>query len=155
MKSNIFKHTPNYGQFYVQDPVHYDYESTARLTREDIDLGFYVGEGMITVFVISQYSEIPIEVEVMAEPPTVDDFSKWDRVVEGSLTLKSGHLALVGCPDGPEYGTFGKIDLAPGSYAVRVYYGGQDTVQENGDTLDFYKLEIWPCSEFQARFLKP
>jgi hypothetical protein len=63
--------------------------------------------------------DVPIAVEVNDQPPCTD-LDQWDHVTEASLDLPSGRLEIHEC-------TGGSIDIlpvAPGSYRVRVYYGG-------------------------------
>lgn len=139
-----FVHSPGYGQFYLQDPVQYDFLATASFTKSDIDRKFHVGKGILTVFVISQFSEIPIEVETVAGQPPVTNGEQWDWIIECSLEVGSHSMVLAGCPDGPEFGRFGTIPVNPGRYRVRVYYGGQDTTDDGGGSKDFYRIETWP-----------
>jgi hypothetical protein len=154
METHRFVHSPGYGQFYLQDPVHYDVTATSTFSKEDIERGFHVGAGILSVFVISQWTEIPIEAQVFPDPPPVDGVSQWDRIIECSLEVRSDYLALAGCPDGPQYGTFGRISVAPGHYGVRVHYGGQDTTDDKGETADFYLIQIWPSQPFESRVRK-
>jgi hypothetical protein len=144
MDTYTFKHSPGYGQFYIMDPIHYDAEATAKFSRADIDRGFHVGAGILSVFVVSQWTEIPIEVQVFSDPPSREEEPKWYRIIQGSLELKSDCLVLAGCPDGPQYGTFGRMPLKPGQYGVRVHYGGQNTTDDQGETADFYLIQVWP-----------
>jgi hypothetical protein len=144
MDAYSFRHSPGYGQFYIQDPIHYDVEATAKFTKEDFELGFHLGDGILSVFVVSQGTEIPVEVQAFSEPPPREEAPKWDRFIESSLALKSDCLVLAGCPDGPQYGTFGRIPVAPGHYNVRIYYGGQDTTDDRGETADYYLIQVWP-----------
>lgn len=144
MTAYSFMHCPGYGQFYLQDPVHYDTRATASFTKADVDQRFHVGRGIVTVFVISQGSELPIDVETLPVQAPVSADDQWDWIVECSLEARSDCLVLAGCPDGPEYGRFGTIPVKPGHHGVRVYYGGLHTTDEHGDSKDFYRIEIWP-----------
>lgn len=149
-----FVHSPGYGQFYLQDPVHYDFLATASFTKSDIDRKFHVGKGILTVFVISQFSEIPIVVETVATHPPVTEAEQWDWIIECSLEVESTSMVLAGCPDGPEYGRFGTIPVDPGHYVVRVYYGGQDSTDEQGGSKDFYRIEIRSGEPMQGVVVK-
>ena len=82
------------------------------------------------------------------------NFDSWDRVVELSLNVSSGQIALVGCPDGPEYGAFHVAKIDPGFYRVRVYSGGQNSVSDDGNTKDHYLIEIWSQPSSEQAILK-
>ena len=147
-------HSPCYGQFYLQDPIEYDNLATAGFTKDDVDRKFHVGKGIVTVFVISQGSDIPIVMESVPVQLPVTDSEQWDWIIECSLEAGSGSLVLAGCPDGPEYGRFGTIPVSVGHYGVRVYYGGQDTTDEKGCSKDFYRIEIWPSVPIPGHVVK-
>jgi len=150
-------HEPSYGQFYLQDPHHFDGMATAGFTGEDLARRFHCGAGIITVFVVSEFSPITIEVEIMEGPSHQLSTAGWDRIVECPLKVSSSSIVCAACPDGPEYGTFGTLPCMPGNYAVRIHYGGQHTHQDDGHTSDFYRIELWKSPPFQARelFLRP
>ncbi len=154
MTTYSFVHSPGYGQFYLQDPVEYDNLATAGFTKADVDRKFHVGKGIVTVFVISQGSEIPIMVESVPAQPSLKDSEQWDWIIECSLESGSGFLVLAGCPDGPEFGRFGTIFVTPGYYGVRVHYGGQDTTDEQGCSKDFYRIQIWPSGPIPGVVVK-
>jgi hypothetical protein len=93
---------------------------------------------------------VPVEVEVIDRQPGAD-LSGWDHVTEVSLDLPSGRLELHEC-------TGGSIDIlpvAPGSYRVRVYYGGLGTLSEDGlEGDDHYRVELWPAPASELTVLK-
>lgn len=154
MTTYSFVHSPGYGQFYLQDPIEYDNLATAGFTKDDVDRKFHVGKGIVTVFVISQGSDIPIVVESVPAQPPVTDSEQWDWIVECSLEAGSGSLVLAGCPDGPEYGRFGTIPVSVGHYGVRIYYGGQNSTDQQGCSKDFYRIEIWPSGPIPGSVIK-
>jgi len=90
----------------------------------------------------ARYDDVPVVVEVVSQPP-VDEPQGWDQVVEASLELPSGKLAIDGCLS-YEPTTSPHIELAPGTYRVRVYYAGQNTVDE-----DWYRVVLWPQSPYE------
>lgn len=144
-------HTPAYGQFYLQDPEEYDAMATAQFTQGDFNRRFHCGEGIITIFVTSEFSPVSIECELLPGQPENLSASGWDRIVECTVRLKSSSLVLAGCPDGPQYGRFGEISCNPGVYGARIYYGGQTIVHNDGSTGDFYRIELWRSEPFEAR----
>jgi hypothetical protein len=151
----ILKHVPGYGQFYIQDPRDYEAELGTNFEQAIGSTRLYCGEGQLAVFVVSEYTELPITVDFHPKPPPSDASAKWDRVVECSLDIASGHIVFAGCPDGPIYGKFGEIVVRPGRYRIRVHYGGQSTVQLDGSSSDFYLVQIWPSDKNGIVVLKP
>ncbi len=145
------KHTPGYFQFYVQDPEHFVNKYT---TDKDVARRYMVSEGMVAVFVISEFTEIAIDLELFSTTPIEQDFAAWDKVVEFPLLVRSKEIVLCGCPDGPRYGRFAAVDVTPGSYRLRVSYGGQDTRQIDGSSADFYRVQLWPDTDKSVRLLK-
>ncbi|MDQ7826232.1 MAG: hypothetical protein RDV48_25745 [Candidatus Eremiobacteraeota bacterium] len=148
-------HTPAYGQFYLQDPVHYDEMATARFTERDFSRRFHCGQGIVSIFVISEFSPISVEVELLPGPPEHLFTPGWDRIIECTVSIKSSSFVLAGCPDGPHYGRFGEIPCTPGEYAARVFYGGQTAFHHDGSTGDFYRIELWRSEPFEAREIFP
>jgi len=95
---------------------------------------------------------VPVELRVEAEEPAtaLDDY---DHVAEASIDIPSGRLVIAGnsdyWPDAP------RIDLAPGSYRVRVLYRGLATVSDDGLAGDdSYALVLWPGQPAPVRVLK-
>lgn len=96
---------------------------------------------------------VPLEVELRDQAPT-NDLAGWDRVVEASLSLPSGVLVLHGptdyLPDAPH------LPLPPGTYRVRAYFGGLDTLSPDGlEGADHYKVALWPGEEQEPTVLLP
>jgi hypothetical protein len=152
LKFTIF-HTPNYFQFYIQDRQSVD--DLQGNHYEMLKNGFGCGEGIILVSVSSEYSQIPITVEFDHNAPEPHDFAKWDRVIECSLAIQSEDIVFVGCPGGPDTDCFCALETGPGHYRLRIYYGGQDTLQLDGETNDYYRVQIWPGEQQDSRVLKP
>ncbi|MGJ8663453.1 MAG: hypothetical protein ACSHWU_07375 [Marinicella sp.] len=138
-----FLHTPQYFQFYLQDLA--NYERNFSLSDEDLKRRYCYAEGVVTILVLSEFSEIPIELEYLNTPPPLNS-KGWDRIVECPLHSKSGSIGLVGCVEIPKNDWFGKIEAPPGDYVVRIHYGGQDSMQADGSSKDFYLLQVWPGS---------
>lgn len=136
---------PEYFQFYVQDPEDIDYWELG-VGGEAQERRFSHSRKIIAVVVVSEYSPITIDASYYRTEPPKDD-GKWDLIRQVSLMTDSGKIVVCSCPDGPEYGQLDEFYVSPGEYQVRIYYGGQDTVKPDSASEDFYKVEIWPCSE--------
>jgi hypothetical protein len=86
---------------------------------------------------------VPLDVEIQAAAPDPDEFAGWDHVVEAGLDLPSGCILIRGATDGLAVGR--PIDVVPGIYRVRVYYGGISTVSEDRlEGEDHYRVALWP-----------
>ena len=148
-------HEPQYFQFFIQDPASdmtiLEAQSTYRILERQ---RFYCGGGLAIVRVVSEFTRIPVAVEFDNGQPEAADFEKWDRIIECSIEVNSGEIAFVGCPDGPIHGKFGSLMVIPGRYRLRVYFGGQDVSQDDGETGDFYLIQVWPSEEINSVVIK-
>lgn len=136
-----FHHEPSYFQFYVRDygcAVDVD----ADFSDELIDHGFAVRSRLVAIGTVSDFSEIPVTVVVSLGDLGADGSTSWDRLAECSVECGSGSLVLEGCTGGE----FGRIDLEPGRYRLRIHWGGQGTVKPDGQSEDYYLLQLWPSS---------
>jgi len=148
-------HEPQYFQFFIQDPAADTDLLVSKSTYGDLKLRrFACGNGITIVRVRSEYTRIPIAVEFDADGLAREDFGKWDHVVECSLETRTKEIVFAGCPDGPIHGAFGTLAVAPGRYRLRIHYGGQNTVQPDGETGDFYLVQVWPSNESDSEILK-
>jgi len=105
--------------------------------------------GVIAILAASQMS-VPVDMQVLTKPPK-EYFSKWDAVVESGIVVPSGVLFLVGSGSTDEFGE--RMEVAPGCYGVRVYYGGQSAL-EDLEGNDYYKIVLWPLFQYSVRVLK-
>jgi hypothetical protein len=85
---------------------------------------------------------VPVRVEFFNTQPD-EQCMGWDHVAEASLYVPSGRIVIAGCTDYfPEARRF---SVSPGSYRIRVCYGGLDTLREDGlDGDDHYRVLLWP-----------
>src|SRR5262249_30898595 len=98
----------------------------------------------------NRYDDVSVTVEVRKSPPEPDeDLGPWDHVVEASLDIPSGRVAIVGCLSyRPESSPLRRADdtvsphisVWPGSYRVRIYSGGLGTDEE-----ERYRIVMWPA----------
>ncbi|MGI8550528.1 MAG: hypothetical protein ACR2PL_06990 [Dehalococcoidia bacterium] len=95
---------------------------------------------------------VPVKVELYTNEPE-EELSGWDHVAEASLEIITGHVAVVGCFDGLVGAP--RIALTSGTYAVRIFSGGLDTLNGNGiDGDDHYRVVLWPDGYRPPRVLK-
>lgn len=129
------EYLPGYGQFYVQDPRKFDMMASANITQGDIKKGYLVGDGIIILFCKHEDQTVCIELSVDKNKPVVTEKS-WIEVVECNLKINSDQVVLASCPDGPEYGTFGKIIIQNKIYAAGVW-------KYEDERSEHFKIALW------------
>ena len=141
----------DYHQFYLQD------ERTDVAEPPD-DWGTRLVTDMIAVAPgqvgvgTARNVTVPVTVEVLPAPPQ-DAFDDWDHVAEASLDAPSGTVVIAGCtaylPDAL------RISVPAGSLRLRTYYGGLNTLSEDGlDGDDHYRVALWPAPPGPVEVLK-
>lgn len=127
-------------QFYVQDKdtdnmltIYWDEES-----REDLFASADEVVGIATV----RNMEVPVTVTFIEKEPKDEDLEDWDHVVQGHLYVPSGKLLVTGPTSQIEDSW--TLDIAPGMYGIRAYYGSLEEVDAEGfEGDDFYKIALW------------
>jgi hypothetical protein len=127
-------------QFFIQDaetddtlPIHWE--------PEDEDLMVMVTNNVISVRTAREL-EVPINLIVDDARPEDPDFDDWDQVVECSLQLDSGKLLITG-PSEDVYESQ-RVQLEPGIYGVRIYYGNLSEIDSDGfEGDDNYRVCVW------------
>lgn len=140
----------DYHQFYIQDEAADGDLSESWTPDTEISL-VAVAPGTIGVGT-ARDADVPVSIELSdAEPES--DFSLFDQVVDCSISIQSGTLVAAGCTDYfPEAARF---QVAPGTYRVRVYFSGLDTISADGmDGDDNYRLVLWPGGQTAPTVLK-
>lgn len=133
----------DYHQFYLQDEASPSNLAEA-WTPDAVDRMLALASGVIGVGT-ARSVDVPVEVEILAEAPT-DDLAGWDRVNECSIRVMSGRAVIAGCTD--YFPEAARIELEPGVYRARVYYGGLDTLSPDGlDGKDHYRIALWAAAE--------
>ncbi|MFN8411979.1 MAG: hypothetical protein U0Z26_06290 [Anaerolineales bacterium] len=89
------------------------------------------------------------------EMPKVENYfnlESWDHVVECSIEVLSGKIVILGndyYPDAP------RINLPPSIYHVTVYFGGLNTISEDGlFGNDVYWVIMQPGMTIESRVIK-
>jgi len=128
-----------YSQFYLEDerarcaaPVDW--------SEQDVERHMKTADNMVVVCPVVEES-VPVEVEVQqTEPPY--KAGDWDHIVECSLELPSGRLAVVEWPRRP----VANFSVTPGCYRVRALFGNLRSVLRDEEPSDaFYKVVLWPA----------
>lgn len=146
-RMNLFA---DYFQFYLQDEAA-EGDLSDSWTDEATDRLLAVAPGTVGVGTVRNM-EVPVSVEVLeGEPPL--DAAEWDHMTECSIQIDSGQLVVAGCTD--YFPDAKRISLAPGTYAVRVSYGGLSSLSADGlDGCDNYRVQLWPGVTTAAKVIK-
>lgn len=120
-------------------------------TEEATDEMLAVEDGIIGVGT-ARNTDVPVMLCIEDRQPSIS-FDEWDHVMECSLRIESGQLVILGCTE--EFDKAARVAVAPGWYRVRVFYGGLDTVSEDGlQGDDHYAVILWPSSRRETQILK-
>ncbi|SEL81534.1 hypothetical protein [Rhodococcus maanshanensis] len=140
----------DYFQFYLQDEAT-DGDLSDAWTDEAVARMLAVGDGAVGVGT-ARNMDVPVTVELLDAEPALD-LADWDHATECSLQVRGDKLVIAGCTD--YLPDAARIPIAPGSYRVRVYYGGLDTLSEDGlEGDDRYHLRLWPAAPIAPQVLK-
>jgi hypothetical protein len=141
----------DYYQFYIQDETA-DGNLSEAWTDEAVDRLLALAPGTVGVGTVRNVG-VPVTIEVLDREPSVDA-EKFDHVVECSIAVESGCIVAAGCTD--YFSEAARIKVRPGSYRVRVYFEGLDSLSADGlRGNDRYHLQLWPAPTRPIAVLKP
>lgn len=145
-----FKLFADYHQFYLQDESAVG-DLSESWTQEATDRLLAVAAGTIGVGTARQMT-VPVVVEVFDTEPN-EDATAWDQVNECTLDVQSGRIVIAGCTD--YFPDAARIEVLPGSYRARLYYGKLDALSDDGlDGDDHYRVVLWRAAPGPLRVLK-
>lgn len=138
----------DYFQFYLWDRE-MEPEAPTEYSDEDVKRRLKTGRNVV-VIQPARNMDVPVDLEILdAAPP--DDFADWDHVAEASLELPSGKLQIHECTGGP----IDDLDLEPGTYRIRAYFGRLADLSSDGlDGNDYYRVAMWRAPFQPVRVLK-
>ena len=117
----------DYFQFYLQDE-----DVTGDLsdswTEEAVNRLLAIAPGTIGVGT-ARNMIVPVEIEISDVEPN-EETDAWDQVNECSLEVQSGRIVVAGCTD--YFPDAARIDVAPGFYRARIYYGNLNLLSNDG-----------------------
>ena len=150
MSLHNFSLFADYFQFYIQDESVGG--SLADAWNEDaFNRMLAIAPGIVAVGTLRN-TNVPVSIEILDSSPHLD-LDDWDHLVECAILIKNNSIVVAGCTDYvPEAA---RIDIAPGTYRVRVGYAGLTT--ESADILtgnDRYVLQLWQAAAIEPRVLK-
>jgi hypothetical protein len=145
-----FKLFADYYQFYLQDE-NTGGDLSESWTTEAVDRLLAIAPQTIGVGTVRNM-DVPVIVEIVDAAPDVDT-SDWDQVNECSIDIPSGRIVIAGCTD--YFPDAARIELSPGPYRARIYYGKLTSLSEDGLVGDdHYKLILWSAAAAPTRVIK-
>src|SRR6188508_1566944 len=117
----------DYFQFYVQDDLEGIGDLSETWTQEAVDRLLAVAPGTVGVGTVRNVT-VPVDIEWSDSEPD-ESHDAWDLIVDCSLEVTSGRVVVAGCTD--YFPDAARLDVPPGTYHVRVYYGGLDTLSDD------------------------
>ena len=133
---------PEYFQFYLQDAKE---ELDVAEEWQDAEETFVVATGKVLGVRTARDQDTPVTIEITDTEPD-EDLLEWDHVVDCSIAIPSGELIVSG-PTEDLYQAQ-RIQVMPGIYACRVYFGMLEEVDDDGfEGDDCYKVTLWPSGE--------
>jgi hypothetical protein len=134
-----FKLFADYYQFYLQDECA-EGDLSESWTPEAVGRLLAIAPRTIGVGT-ARNMEVPVVVEISEGTPE-DDIIAWDQVNECTLEAPSGRVVIAGCTD--YFPDAARIELPPGVYRARIYYGGLNALSADGlRGDDHYKIVLW------------
>jgi hypothetical protein len=146
MQAYTFHLFADYFQFYLQDE-----QATGSLSDswsvEAVKRKLALAPGIIGVRT-ARNTTVPVTI-VIGESAPNNELDVWDHMNDCTINVSSGRLVIAGCTD--YFPEAARIVMPPGCYHARVYYGGQDTISENGlEGNDVYKVILWLVAPIEA-----
>ena len=145
-----FRLFADYFQFYLQDE-NTKGDLSESWSQEAVDRLLALAPGTIGVGTARNMT-VPVVVEVADDAPD-EDIGSWDQINECTIDVPSGRLLIAGCTD--YFPDAARIQLSPGSYRARIYYGNLNVLNPNsleGD--DHYKIVLWSAPPGPIKVIK-
>lgn len=140
VQTQHFELFADYFQFYLQDE-YVKGDLSDSWTEEAVRRLLALAPGTIGVGTVRNM-QVSVEVEVCDVPPD-DDPDLWDQVNECSIEVQSGRIVIAGCTD--YFPDARRLEVRPGTYRARIYYGDLDTLSQDGLAGDdHYRVVLWP-----------
>jgi len=150
MRSYDYTIFADYFQFYLQDEE-VEGDLSDAWTEEAFNNLLAVVPGTIGVGTVRNMN-VPVTVEILESEP-LEELDKWDHVNECDIEINSGRLVIAGCTD--YFPEAERIEVEPGSYRARIYYGDLDALSEDGlDGDDHYRIVLWKSEPKGVRVVK-
>lgn len=130
----------DYFQFYLQDET-VEGNLGDSWTKEAYDRLLAITIGTIGVGTVRNMT-VPVDIEFHQTAPE-ESLAEWDQVNECSLEITSGRIVIAGCTD--YFPDAARIEISPGIYRLRIYYGNLEALSDDGlEGDDQYRIVLWP-----------
>ncbi len=140
----------DYFQFYLQDESSKG-DLSESWTQDAVDRLLALTPGTIGVGTVRNMN-VPVVLEIADHAPH-DDPATWDQINECSIDVPSGRLVVAGCTD--YFPDARRIELLPGSYRARIYYGNLNALSADGlEGDDHYKIVLWSAASEPMKTIK-
>lgn len=150
LEAHHFDLFADYFQFYIQDESARGDLSEA-WNKDATDCLLAVADSTIGVGTVRNMT-VPVDIELHDAAPQ-SPLEEWDQVNECGIAVTSGRLVVAGCSD--YFPDAARINVAPGTYRARIFYGKLDALSEDGlDGEDHYLIQLWPGSLIASTVLK-
>ena len=126
-------------QFYVLDPKG-PWATDLVWDGAGLERHLGIADGVVAVGTVG-YCVVPVRIEVWDEEPPLD-LEAWDHVVDATLDVRSGLVALAGVEGVAD---LDPLAVEPHVYRVRSSARGLDDADEM-DGGDRYRVQLWPAS---------
>jgi len=141
----------DYFQFYLQDEWA-EGNLSRSWTEETVKNHLALALGIIGIETFRDMT-VPVFIELRDSAPIDDNFDDWDHVNECNINVPSGRIVVAGCSD--YFVDAHRISVTPGCYKAQIYYGGLDTLSDNGlQGEDHYRVVLWLGDFDEAKVLK-
>jgi len=146
-----FNLVADYFQFYLQDE-NVEGNLSDCWTKEAVNRLLASTVGTIGVGTVRNMS-VPVTVAISDGEPVDDTLDEWDQVNECNLEVASGRIVIASCTD--YFPDAARIEVPPGSYRARIYYGNLNSLSEDGlEGEDHYRVVLWRSAPSPIRTLK-
>jgi hypothetical protein len=164
----------DYCQFYLGDSLFDGDTGPGFWTDEALERKLAIDPPGFIGVATTYRGNVPVEIEICADEPN-DDLTAWDRVLEASLSVPSGAIAIGGCMEYVPELVYRRavaegrtdqvvrsphITVEPGTYRVRVYAGDTWTeriIETEGELIEttdeHYRIVLWLASCGEPRIL--
>lgn len=151
MQKFEFQLFADYFQFYLENDSGAETDRSSLWTPEAVKNLLAVSPGVIGIGTVRNMT-VPVTVEILDGEP-MEDTGAWDQVSECSLEVPSGRIVVYGCTD--YLPDAARINVTPGIYKARIYYGKLAALSEDGlQGEDHYTVVVWQGSQIPARIIK-
>jgi hypothetical protein len=139
-----------YRQFYISDKTSPKNTSDKNFwSQEAQEDRLAISKGILGIG-IGSYGLVRGELEILDVATNKIDSSLFDHIVEGGLSVESGVIQVLDCPN---LHVELEVKVRPAKYRARIYFSNLNTIHgDEGE--DYYRIEIWPDKNVNRKVIK-